>query len=135
MPGSISVAREAMDHPNKQGVGERIIISWTSDAAGAVSGIKVLIRGLVMRMITVPDGTDAPTDNYDITLPHPNASGVDLAQSLLANRDTTNAEVIEFSATAALTNGSPIYMNGAIEPTVANAGAAKKGQIILEVLH
>jgi hypothetical protein len=135
MAGTVTVAREAIDHQNKQGVGERIIISWTSDASGNVSGTKVLIRGLVMRMTTKPDGTDVPTDNYDITLPDPQATTLDLAQSLLLNRDTANSEVVNFSATAALTNGSPIYINGAIDFTVANAGNAKKGTLILEVLH
>jgi hypothetical protein len=136
MAGSITVSYEKLNHGPTSDVGTRIIISWTSSAGGAVSGnTKILIRGLLVRAITVPDGTDVPTANYDVTLPHPSNSTIDLAQALLTNRSETSAQAVEFGGVAALTNGSPIYINGAIDFTVANAGNAKKGVCILEVLH
>ena len=133
--GITTVRYDNLNHHGKSDIGKRITIDWTSDASGNVNGTKVLIRGLVFRVITNPDGTDAPTDNYDITFPHEVATDLDAFQSALLNRDTANTEEVALCGVGSLTLGTPLYLNGNFEFKVANAGDTKKGRVIVEVLH
>lgn len=48
------------------------------------------LDGYVFLVVTDPDGTTAPTDNYDITLT--DANSVDVMGGELSNRDTANSE-------------------------------------------
>lgn len=105
--------------------------AWTSDASGDVSGgAKPLISGQIFRVVTNPDGTDAPTDNYDIVLNDEDT--VDLAQGLLANRDTANNEDVAIAkeqAVGATTALLPVVTNSLVDCVVSNAGNAKKGVV------
>lgn len=109
---------------------QKISIAWTSDASGDVNGTNIPLTGIIFRVVTDPGGGgSAPTDNYDISLTDPDDAAVDVMQSQLANRDTANAEAIDFCGVGALTNGSPIYVNGEYGFKVANAGNAKSGTV------
>ena len=99
-------------------------IAWTSDAAGAVSGIDVpVMAGTLMRAATVPAAAgDAPTDNYDVVVT--DAYGVDLLAAAGANRSATVSQGL--SPGVAMVRGN-------IQPTISNAGNAKKGTLSLVV--
>ena len=98
--------------------------TWLSDASGNVSAnAKQVPYGEVIRFDTDPDGTDIPTDNYDLTLL--DTSGVDVLQGQGANRDTANVESVIFSA--------PIWHDGSrtLDITIAAAGNAKRGVLVV----
>lgn len=106
-------------------------VAWTSDASGnAVEGF--VMSGKILKVVTDP-GATAPTANYDITLV--DESSLDVAEGFLANRHTSNSEVvypvIEDATTA--TSYSWGSMCGLITITVANAGSAKVGEILIYV--
>lgn len=112
----------------------KVIADWTSDGSGDAAGTTRKIVGTLIKAVTDP--TDSPTDNYDITIT--DEEGVDVlaaCQSTLANRDTTNSEQVYFLVLDAA--GTPLAQS--IHPvvcdkltvTIANAGNAKSGQLIL----
>lgn len=105
----------------------KVVIPWTSDESGNVTenGVE-LPGGTLVKMRTDPDGTDAPTDNYDITLL--DADGLDVLGGAGANRDTAN---VEDAYPAAGTYFRPVIEGGTYYPTIAAAGAAKAGEIEL----
>jgi hypothetical protein len=47
--------------------------------------------------ITEPDGTTAPTDNYDIYIKNPAFGNIDVFQGALMNRDTANTEAAMYT--------------------------------------
>ena len=100
-----------------------MVISWTGTAGGAVSGITVPFNGRIERIVTNP--TDTPSANYDVTLD--DADGLDLAQTLLANRHTTNSEEV----TPLIGTTHLVPYRGLITPTVANSGSSKSGTITI----
>jgi len=134
MAGTVTVTKDRLKHPSTSNAGEKITVAWTSDASGDVSGTTIPMAGLLFYLVTVPSGTDAPTDNYDITLISPHGTALDVLQGTGANRDTTNTEQVAFCGLAALTLGSPVYVNGDYEFKVAAAGNAKSGQAIFYVV-
>lgn len=103
----------------------KVTLAWTCDASGVVSaaGNTDRINGLIHRVVFDPDGTDAPTDNYDVVLNDEN--GVDVLANAGADRDTANTEQVIPS--------QPIAVDGALTLGVTNAGNAKKGKVILYV--
>ena len=109
----------------------KTIFTWTSDASGDVSGgTKALISGQILRVVTNPDGTDVPSDNYDVVLN--DEDGDDVAEGLLANRDTANVEAVAIATeqTVGSTTGLlPVAIHGLIDCVVSNAGNAKKGVV------
>lgn len=117
----------------------KVIADWTSDAAGAASGTtdrKVV--GRLVKAVTDPDATAAPTDNYDITLT--DGEGVNVltaCQSTLANRHTSTTQEVYFLVLDAA--GTPLAQSvhpvvcDLLTVTVANAGDTKSGQLILYV--
>jgi hypothetical protein len=115
----------------KHGSVKKTTFTWTSDASGDVSGgAKPEISGEILRVVTNPDGTDAPTDNYDIVLNDDDS--VDIAQGLLANRDTANTEEIIVKkeiAVGATTELAAVFHHGLVDCVIANAGDAKKGVV------
>lgn len=126
MAGTTTVTRQCFNRDQ-----EVITVAWLSDASGDVNGTSIPMTGIIFRVETVPSATVAPTDNYDITLTSPKSSSIDLMQSLTTNRDTANAEAVNFCGVDALTNGSPIYANGEYGFKVANAGNAKAGTVYI----
>lgn len=92
---------------------EIVSIAWTSDGSGDAS-TSVLLDGFLVKSVTDPG--NGPTDNYDITLVQ---NGADQLAGALADRDTTNSEVVIHAA--------PIFLAGSHTFTVAAAGASKTG--------
>jgi hypothetical protein len=112
------------------GMIHRLKLEWTSDASGDVTQA-ITINGTILRVATNP-GSTAPTDNYDITAP--DEDGIDVFGGQGANRDTANSE--HFCpglpiADGTTTSVAPVSVNGQITITIANAGNAKVGTIII----
>jgi len=99
---------------------QRVEVAWTSTAGGAASAAQFLF-GKLCRVTTIPNGVAAPTDNYDVTLV--DEDGVDVAGGNLADRDTANTENVVFA--------NKEVIGGLLTPTVANAGNAKQGTIVI----
>lgn len=121
----------------RTGSGVRVLtVAWTSDASGNATGTTPVLIGRLVKAITVPSVSAAPTDNYDIAMT--DEQGVDVlagVQSTLANRDTANTEQVYFLVLdAALTplaqSVHPLVAN-ALTISVTNAGNAKSGTIYL----
>jgi hypothetical protein len=98
--------------------------AWTSGSGGesAVATTTKAYDGKVISLITDPDGTDIPTDNYDVTAA--DADGDDVLGGGGMNRDTANTEVVAEASLGAVA-GSPLTI------TVAAAGNSKKGVFTL----
>ena len=97
-------------------------VTWESDGSGDATETITGFDGRLFRVVTVPDGTAAPTDDYDVTIV--DDDGLDILNGAGANRDTANAE--EIAAT-----GAPCVHYGDLVVTVANAGASKQGTVKL----
>ena len=124
-----------------QGSVRKILIDWTSDdTTGAVTATTKKISGRLLKVITDPSAT-APTANYDIAIT--DEEGVDVLSSLggtggtapsLANRHTSNTEVVHLWAEDSVTNplpGTEPYVCDKLTVAVTNAGNSKLGQIII----
>lgn len=117
-----------------------ISVEWTSAPGGTVSQpIKALlpnkkpIVGILNRLVTNPDGTDAPTDDYDLTLL--DGDSVDVLNGGGANRDTANTEEIYPSTVGVGTNSDfQPAIAGDLTVTIAAAGNTKKGRVILYLI-
>jgi len=100
--------------------------AWLSDSSGNVSGgaglTTKIYNGKLVGFTTDPDGTDAPTDNYDILIN--DVDGVDVLLGAGANRDTANNEAV---ATASL----GAVVESTLELVISNAGSAKRGVVTL----
>lgn len=94
-------------------------VDWVSASDGSVTATSLPIDGEILRVVTDPDGTDAPTDNYDIALN--DEDGFDILGGGLANRDTANTEAVVPSAR--------VVHYGACSLAVTNAGDTKKGAV------
>lgn len=98
--------------------------AWTSTAGGAADLITTKsYYGEVLALVTDPDGTAAPTADYDITVT--DAEGYDVMQGAGSDRHTSSTE------TAVPTAKSIAF--GPLTLNVANAGNAKSGVAILYV--
>lgn len=117
---------------NRRGI-RKVACSWTSDGSGDASGTAKLV-GTLVKASTNP--TDAPTDNYDITLTDSDGVNVLTAcQGSLLNRHTTTSQEVYFLVLD--TAGTPLAQSvhpvvcGDITVTVAAAGATKSGVLNL----
>mgnify|MGYP006908431348 FL=1 len=123
---------------DETGVIRKILIDWTSDdTTGAVTATTKKIVGQLLKVVTDP-GSAAPTANYDIAIT--DEEGVDVLSGLggtggtdpsLANRHTSNTEVVHLWAENAATDvvpGSQPYVNDILSVAVTNAGNTKTGQ-------
>jgi hypothetical protein len=107
------------------GVVKKIIFDWTSAADGsATATTSNFYNGKIEAFVTDPDGTDAPTDDYDVTIA--DADGTDVLSAAGQNRDTANTEIV-------LSASLGIVANDKLSLTIAAAGNAKKGKIYLYV--
>lgn len=113
---------------------EKISAAWTSESDGSQTQ-SIPIGGAIVRVVTNP-GATAPTDDYDLTLV--DEDGLDLFMGLGANRDTANTEQFcpglapkdgVITAAAAI----PIVYIGNATITLANAGSAKIGVVVIYV--
>jgi hypothetical protein len=106
-------------------------IAWLSDAAGAVSGNTIAIRGgEIVGVKFIPDGGGtAPTTLYDVTFEDP--ENVDLLAGLGANLSAT----LSTRSKPLVNTSAPLFFEGSAscELVVANAGNAKGGIVLLWV--
>ena len=126
MAVTITRVQKDFGKENQHRTVEIVTFEWTSDGSGNASS-PVDLQGFLVKAITNPDGTAAPTDDYDITLADPNDASLDALASTLANRDTSNTEQVYPFVSGAPT---PIFLSGTYTFTVANAGASKAGVAI-----
>ena len=106
----------------------RIKWEWTSDGTGDASeAAPGSFTGLVFECITIPDGSAAPTADYDITIT--DDDGVDVLRGLGADRATATTEYLHINQ-----DGLGVVHHSALTLTVANAGDTKEGAIYLTVM-
>lgn len=112
---------------------KQVIWNWTSSAGGAADSVdSKVVSGVILQITTNPDDVAAPTDNYDIVIN--DEDGVDVAQGLLANRDTLNSEsVVPLKETTigANTYSAPVFVDSKLTLQVSAAGATKQGRVTL----
>lgn len=134
MAQSVTGVLEVIDDDHK-----KLTLTWQSDGDGdavqAIGGLDYSwlheLRGMyLVKMVTDPDGTAAPTDDYDITLV--DDDGLDVLGGAGANRDTANTEVAHPTPDGSNINldiAGPI--DGDLDLTIANAGDTKAGTVKL----
>lgn len=110
---------------------KKISTPWTSDGSGNAT-IVINFAGIILRVVTNPDNTDIPTDNYDVTLI--DSDGADLFVGRGADRDTANPE--QFCPGVTFSDGTnttvmPVAHTGSATLTIAGAGVAKKGVVVI----
>ena len=112
---------------------QRIKWSWTATDAGVVadslvSGLNPTTEwqhtGECIRLITNPDDSAAPTDNYDVTIL--DEDGYDVLMGAGIDRDTANTEQV-------LKTSLGICLGSKLSLRIANAGNATKGVVILYI--
>lgn len=131
MAGTLTVTRDPRRAPNEGKAIERIIIDWTSDASGNADVSITNLYGFLVKFVTDPAAAgSAPTDNYDFTLVDEN--GIDALDSKGLDRDTSNTEQVYPVATNAAT---PVFLCGTHTFTIANAGNAKSGRVVLYTIE
>ena len=107
-------------HPVK-----KIAFDWTSDGSGDATGTTTnVFTGELLRLVTVPDGVAAPTDNYDIVIN--DEDGTDVLIGAGADRDTANTEQVIASSLGAVANDK-------LTIVVSNAGDTKSGVAYLYI--
>ncbi len=103
----------------------KLTFAWTSDASGDADGASVEgYDGKIVGLTTIPDGTDAPTVNYDVVVN--DAAGHDVLLGAGANRHNTNTEHVTEGSLAGVAGNT-------LTLVVSNAGNAKKGTVILYI--
>jgi hypothetical protein len=102
---------------------QKIKLAWTSASDGrADATTDAYFNGKLIQVTTVPDGTAAPTDNYDVYVK--DSDGVDLLQGNGENRDTANTEHIAEASLGAVAESKLTLL-------VQNAGDTKKGAVYI----
>ncbi|MGE0229984.1 MAG: hypothetical protein AB7I38_17065 [Dehalococcoidia bacterium] len=115
MAGTVTVSEEPY------GSVKKVSFAWTSDASGnADAQTSLAYNGEVVRLVTDPDGTAAPTDNYDVAVN--DEDGADVLMGAGANRDTANTEQV-------LASSLGVVANDKLTLQVTNAGNAKSGVV------
>lgn len=112
----------------------KIIIEWISDSTGGTVDQPIgHISGSILALETNPDGTDIPTDDYDITIE--DEEGYDILEGLGVDRDTANTEktvvLQEVTINANTYAAHPPVQSRSLTFKVAAAGNAKKGKAII----
>ena len=111
-------------------------ITWTSESGGTFTEwVSREVNGWIMGFETDPDGTSAPTDNYDIVLTNKNDRNIDgdtgtgaspNQDGVLANRDTANTEYTQLLFNGSY-GGHP--NEGALTLNINAPGNSKVGKI------
>jgi hypothetical protein len=128
MAGTVTYTRKPEKKNCDKFAIEKITINWTSDASGNADASIPSLFGFIVKMITKPDGTAAPTADYDITLV--GGLGEDALEGAGADRHTSDVECLTPGTSGAAT---PAFVSGDYTFTVKNAGNAKAGQCVLYV--
>src|SRR5688572_22645345 len=80
--------------------GRKIVCTWVAHTDGSFTATEIRLGGLVTKVVTNP-GSTAPTANYDIACGDPSDTALDVFDSDLLNRHTTNTEQVYPVATNA----------------------------------
>jgi hypothetical protein len=112
------------------GVIKKITWEWTAHTDGKVATTTAgattskAYNGEIIRLVTVPDGTTAPTDDYDIYVY--DGDSVDALMAGGLNRDTANTEQVAASSLGVVANDKlTLYIEG--------AGSGGKGTVHLYI--
>jgi hypothetical protein len=117
--GTVTVSEERL------GSLKKIRWEWLSTAGGAADlQTTYAYNGVIQRLVTDPDGSAAPTDDYDITIT--DEDGYDVLMGAGANRDTATTEQV-------LATSLGCVANDKLTLNVANAGSAKAGVVVLYI--
>jgi len=113
------------------GVIKKIKWVWTAHTDGKVAKTTTnavttkTYNGELVRLVTVPDGTTAPSDNYTVQVFDEDSVDV-LIGAATGNRDTANTEQILASSLGVVANDTlTLYIEG--------AGSGGKGTVYLYV--
>lgn len=112
------------------GVIKKIKWQWTAHTDGKVAKTtanavtKNVYNGELVRLITIPDATTAPDDNYDIKVY--DDDGVDVLIGAGTDRDAANTEQV-------LAANLGVVANDKLTLEIENAGSGGKGTVILYI--
>jgi len=110
-------------------------VSWvTSTDTGAVSGSTAKLEGRLVKAITIPSGTAAPADNYDIVLTDSNSFNfLSNCDDNLLDRDIANTEEVYFFVKNAAAVALAVHpmISSVVTVAVTNAGNSTAGTIKL----
>jgi hypothetical protein len=123
MAGTVTPTQRLTNYLGQNPQVQRTQINWTSDSGGSASG-SVTIEGVILRVVFDPSGS--PTDAYDVTLS--DANQIDVLAGLGANRSGTDPQSVVPVDT---TSGLPFAVAGNLALSVANAGNAKTGKVVI----
>lgn len=113
------------------GIIKKIKWAWTAHTDGKVAiatanaATEKAYNGEIVRLVTIPDGTTAPSDNYTVQIFDEDSVDV-LIAAATANRDTANTEQVLASSLGVVANDKlTLYVEG--------AGSGGKGTAILYI--
>ncbi len=112
----------------------KVTIAWVSSAGGAVTENAVsLPRGHIHQVKFIPDGGGTqPTDLYDLTFVDAISGGVDFFTGIGANLSNANRKIGVPQVGDGTTALQRVFVEaGSYYPTIANAGNAKGGTVVL----
>ena len=108
---------------------KKVSFAWTSEDGGANAGkatktTEHVYTGEIIRLVTVPDTGDAPTDDYDVVVN--DEDGTDVLMGAGADRDTVNTEQVLGTSLGCVANDK-------LSLSISNAGNAKTGTVYLYI--
>ena len=109
--------------------GQVSIYTWawlSDDTTGAVSCTAKAANGYVIRVVTDPSGTAAPTADYDVAIN--DQDGMDIMGGALTDRHTSaNEQAVPLSGSTPMR----MLVSGTLTVAVTAAGNEKEGEVIL----
>jgi hypothetical protein len=125
MAASVTLTEETI------GVIKKIAWNWTAHTDGKVATTTTnaettkAYNGEIVRLVTVPSGISAPSDNYTVLIYDDDDTDV-LMAAATGNRDTANTEQIAASSLGVVANDKlTLYIEG--------AGSGGKGTVYLYI--
>lgn len=106
---------------------KKVTFAWTilSSSSGGVSGTtSYAYNGEVHRLVTIPDGSSAPSANYDITVSDQDSTDILMAGG--ANRHSANTEQVNAASLG-------VVANDKLTLNVTNAGSSCAGTAIVYI--
>lgn len=111
------------------GIVKKVKFEWESEGAGgnaekATATTKNVYNGEIIRFVTIPDGTAAPTASYDVEVTDEDETDVLMGSG--ADRSATAIEQVLGSLLGCVANDR-------LSLSISNAGEKKKGTVILYI--
>lgn len=106
---------------------KKITFTWTivsSSSGGATGATSNAYNGAIERLVTIPDGSSAPSANYDITVSDQDSTDVLMAGG--ANRHSANTEQVNAASLG-------VVANDTLTLNVTNAGSSCAGVVHLYI--